>query len=80
MSCCKVTQTHIYLPINRTSLDNCVSDYLKAEYFRAGLRWLPAEACPEHTEHYIQKEPLEKHGRKNNAAKTIIELQKERYD
>ena len=45
----------MYFAISRRSVDDCVPEHLKAEYFRARLRWLPAEACPEHVESYIRQ-------------------------
>ena len=45
----------MYFAISRHTLDDCVPEHLKAEYFRARLRWLPAEACPEHVESYIRQ-------------------------
>ena len=45
----------MYFAISRRSVDNCVPEHLKAEYFRARLRWLPAEACPEHVQSYIRQ-------------------------
>ena len=44
----------MYFAITR-SLDDCVPEHLKTEYFRARLRWLPAEAYPEHAESNIQQ-------------------------
>ena len=35
----------MYFAISRRSLDDCVPEDLKEEYFRAKLCWLPAEAC-----------------------------------
>ena len=45
----------MYFAISRRSLDNCVPEDVKEEYFRARLCWLPAEACPQHTESYIKQ-------------------------
>ena len=73
----------MYFAISRNSLDDCVPDHLKSDYFRERLRFLPAEACPEHAERYteiyayictniqnttFEKEPLVKFGQKKNAA------------
>ena len=44
-----------YFAINRHFLDDCVPEDLKEEYFRARLCWLPAEACPQHTESYFKE-------------------------
>ena len=48
----------MYFAISRRSLDDCVPEHLKAEYFRARLRWLPAEACPKYAESYIQQRTI----------------------
>ena len=45
----------MYFAISRRSLDDCVLEDVKEEYFRAKLCWLPAEACPQHTESYIKQ-------------------------
>ena len=45
----------MYFAISCCSLDNYVPEDVKEEYFRARLCWLPAEACPQHTESYIKQ-------------------------
>ena len=45
----------MYFAISCRSLDDCVPEDVKEEYFRARLCWLPAEACPQHTESYIKQ-------------------------
>ena len=45
----------MYFAISRRSLDDCVPEDVKEEYFRARLCWLPAEACLQHTESYIKQ-------------------------
>ena len=50
----------MYFAINRRSLDDCVPENLKEEYFRAKLCWLPAEACLQHTESYIKQRTASK--------------------
>ena len=45
----------MYFAISRRSLDDCVPENLKEEYFRDRHRWLPAEACPQHVENYIRQ-------------------------
>ena len=45
----------MYFAISRRSLDDCVPEDVKEEYFRARLCWLPAEACPQRTESYIKQ-------------------------
>ena len=45
----------MYFAISRHFLDDCVPEDVKEEYFRARLCWLPAEACPQHTESYIKQ-------------------------
>ena len=55
----------MYFAISRRSLDDCVPEHLKAEYFRARLRLLPAEACPKHAESYIQQRTANQIWKKN---------------
>ena len=45
----------MYFTISHRSLDDCVPEDLKEGYFRARLCWLPAEACPQHTETYVKQ-------------------------
>ena len=45
----------LYFAISRLSLDDCVPEHLKEEYFWARLCWLPAEACPKHRKSYVQQ-------------------------
>ena len=35
------------------SLENCVPDHLKREFFSEAHEWLPSECCPDHREEYI---------------------------
>ena len=45
----------LYFSISRQSLDDCVPEQLKEAYFKDKLTWMPADACPSHTNNYIQK-------------------------
>ena len=67
----------MYFAISRRSLDDCVPEHLKAEYFRARLRWLPAEACHNTQNLTFNKETLIKFGKRINAVKNTIHLPKE---
>ena len=44
----------MYFSLSRESLDDCVPEELKTSYFRDKLIWMPAEACPNHEEQYIE--------------------------
>ena len=55
---CKIKTTHQGVAthsLRTTALDHCVPEDLKEKYFRARLCWLPAEACPQHAESYVQQ-------------------------
>ena len=67
----------MYFAISRRSLDDCVPEHLKAEYFRARLRWLPAELLQNTLNLRFNKEQLIKFGKRMNAVKNIIDLPKE---
>ena len=45
----------MYFAISCRSLDDCIPEDVKEEYFRARLCWLPAEACLQHTKSYIKQ-------------------------
>ena len=47
----------MYFAISRRSLDDCVPEDVKKEYFRATLSWLPAETYSQHADIYLYASP-----------------------
>ena len=51
----------MYFCISRPSLDDCVPEKVKTEYFKQKLVWMPSEACKNHETDYIKCRVAGKH-------------------
>ena len=67
----------MYFTISRCSLDDCVPEHLKEEYFRANFVSCLQKLVQNTERLTFNKEPLVKFGKRMNAVKNIINLPKE---
>ena len=69
----------LYFSISRQSLDDCVPELLKEAYFKDKLTWMPAEACPSHTNDYTQKKTVGKNWPATKCCSDFNKFKKKRW-